>query len=826
MSLPRTFRSFDRARALSLAVMVTLTFGIAAVTATFGVVNAALLRQPPFDAARDLTMLYLMRNPEGEPSRRERWSFPRIQLLRESQHSFQQIANYSPATITLAGDQDAETIRGEMVAASYFPLLRVGAARGRVFAEAEDDVARPAPVALVSHALWKRRWGGDSSLVGRSVRVNGIMLTVIGVLPEHFAGVSGRGEMWIPATMAPQLTYADYVRTNQNFISVIGRLRSGVTLANAQSELAVLGATINRALPSDPQQPQERVTAIAMSVNEARVDRTVRRSLMVLLAAVAALHLLACANVTNLLLGRTATKRRESAVRVALGSSSAQLFRHVLAENLVLATGAAVLGIALAWWTSILITPPTNVWAPRSFYGSLAPFDAPAFGVTELAFGLTLAIATALLVAIPPAMTAFRLDVPAEIKSGSRGIAGGAITLRRPSFRGVLVGIEAALAMVLVVTAGLLIDSFQRMRRTDIGVDTSKLLTFWVIPSEARIPPGAAPAFVTRLLDAMARVPGVVSASVDGGAPLSGTASSTLYVLGRPAPRPADAPPVLRHYVGPDHFRTMGIPVRRGRVFTAGDVAGAPRVAVISETAARRFWPNQDPMGQRVWFGGGSSFNSPDSSAEIVGIVADVVYDPLDQRPNRASFYTPYAQFTYPSRAVFLRTAGSPLSVIPDVRKALASVDPDIAMRDVQPLEDVVNGSWARHRFDALLFGGFGFSALGLAASGIFAVLAYAIANRTREFGIRIALGAKPSNMVRLVMREGLAFPAAGLVLGVAASLAATRVLRSSLYEISPLEPRVFAGTVALLLLVAIAACLVPAWRATRVDPMVALRAE
>jgi putative ABC transport system permease protein len=270
----------------------------------------------------------------------------------------------------------------------------------------------------------------------------------------------------------------------------------------------------------------------------------------------------------------------------------------------------------------------------------------------------------------------------------------------------------------------------------------------------------------------------------------------------------------------------MGIPVRRGRVFTSGDVAGAPRVTVISETAARRVWPNKDPIGQRVWFGGGSSFSSPDSSAEIVGIVGDVVYDPLDRQPNRASFYTPYAQFTYASRAVLLRTVANPLSVVPDVRKALASVDPDISMRDVQTLEDVASSSWARHRFDAVLFGAFGTAALGLAASGIFAVLAYAIADRTREFGIRLALGAQSSNVVRLVIREGLAFPAAGLVLGAAAALAATRVLQSSLYGISAAEPRVYVGTATLLLLVAIAACLVPAWRATRVDPMVALRAE
>jgi putative ABC transport system permease protein len=249
-------------------------------------------------------------------------------------------------------------------------------------------------------------------------------------------------------------------------------------------------------------------------------------------------------------------------------------------------------------------------------------------------------------------------------------------------------------------------------------------------------------------------------------------------------------------------------------------------VAVISETAARRFWPDEEPLGQRVWFGGGSNFSSPDSSAEIVGIIGDVVYAPLDLRPNFASFYTPYAQFTYASRMVFLRTAGDPLSVVSDVRKAIATVDPELAMQDVQPLTNIVNDSWARNRFDAMLFSGFGAAALLLAASGIFAVLAYAVANRTREFGIRIALGATPRRVLWHVLREGMVFPLAGLVIGVALSLAVTRLLRSSLYEISPQEPRVFVGTAVLLVVVSVAACLIPAWRATRSDPVQALSAE
>ena len=736
------------------------------------------------------------------------------------------MATWAPASFTASGESEAESVNGERVSGAYFSLLGAVAASGRVLAEADDDAGRPSAVVVLGDGLWRRRFASDPNVAGRTLRLNGVPLTVVGVMPRGFSGLSGKAELWVPATMTPQLTYAEYLTTNQNFISVFGRLRPEVSLESARSELAVLGAAINRALPSDPEHPEERVSASALTLNQARVDSTVRRSLFVLLSAVALLHLLACANVTNLLLGRAAARRRDSAVRVALGSSGGQLFSHLFREAFVLALSSGALGVALAAWASAVIAPPTNVSAPRNFYGNLAPFDTPEFGGLELLFGVVIALVTAALVAAPAALSAFRIDVSSGLRAGARGISDGAFSLLRPSPRGVIVGFEAALAMLLVVGAGLLIDSFERMRGTSIGVDGANVLTFWVVPSEARIPPAAAPAFVSRLLEAVARVPGVQSATVDGGGPVSGTASSTLYVAGRPTPPPGQAPPVLRHYIGPDHFRTMGIPVRRGRVFTALDTAEARRVTVISETAARRFWPNQDPIGQRVWFGGGSNFDSPERSAEIVGVVADVVYAPLDRRPNRASFYTPYTQFTYASRMVFVRTSSDPMSVVPGVRRAIAGVDPELAMRDVQPLSEVVSGSWARHRFDAVLFGGFGVLALLLAASGIFAVLSYAVQTRTREFGVRIALGADSARVVRDVLKEGMGFPIVGLLVGIGAALGTTRLLQSALYEVSPQEPRVFIGTALLLLITAAAACVIPAWRATRTDPIAALRAE
>ncbi|MGH7678801.1 MAG: ADOP family duplicated permease [Gemmatimonadaceae bacterium] len=822
MSTFPLFRRFGRARGLSLAVVLMLAFGVAALGTTFAIVRAALWRQPPFRDAAELALLFIVRDDNGTP-RRERWSFTRSELLRTTQRSFVDVARYSPASLTLAGNVDAETVNGERVSASYFSLLGVKTARGRLFGAAEDDPGQPAPVAVLGHGLWSRRFGSDTAILGQTIRLNGVLLTVVGIMPEGFRGLSGTADLWVPATLTPRLTYAEYLTTNQNFISVVGRVRPGVSMDEARGELAGLGRTINRAAPSDPERPEEAVTATAVTLNESRVDRTVRRSLLVLLGAVGLLHLLACANAINLLLGYAATRQRDTAVRIAIGGSARRLFSERFMEVGALAALGGVLGTALAWWTTSFVAPPTNVWAPRNFYGSLAAFDAPRFGGIELALALALAAATTVLVALPAALSALRVDVLSGIKAGSRSLAGGAMKLRRPTARGAIVGLESALAMLLVVAAALLIDSFRRMRGADLGVDSRQVLTFWVIPSEVTVPPNAAPSFVTRLLETVSRVPGVRSATVDGGAPVSGSATTGLFIAGRPTP--AEPPGVRRHYVAPGHFETLGISLLRGRGFTDRDVAGAPRVTVISESAARQFWPNEDAIGRRVWFSS-SGYNSPDSSAEIVGIVSDVVYAPLDQQPNRASFYTPFMQFTYAPRMVFLRTDREPLSLVPEVRKALQTVDPDLSMREPQTLDQIVSGSWARHRFDAFLFGGFGMSALALAASGIFAVLAYVVSTRVREFGIRIALGARPLTVISQVLAEGMAFPMLGVAVGTLAALGATRVLSATLYGITSRDPIAYVGTAALLVIVAVVACIVPAWRATRVDPMEALRSE
>ena len=812
-------------RWLAVAVAATLALGVALLTATFAIVHAALFRQPPFVEADRLAMLGILRNPMGEPPRQERWSFARFERLRQAQNSFEDVASYSPASVTLSTTgAEADLVYAERVSGSYFPVLRVTASRGRVLDAADDDPAQPASVVVIAHDVWTGRFVSDPAIVGREIRLNGVPVTVIGVLPDGFAGLSGRSGFWVPRTLSAQISYAEYVTTNQNFISALGRLRPGVSLQAARNELELLGAEINRALPSDPRYPDERVTATATPINDMRTIPPVRRSLLVLISGVAVLHLLACANAINLLLGGAAARRREHALRLALGSSPARLFSRVFAGTVGLAAVGGGIGLVLAWWATSIVTPPVSLWASGAT--QVAPFDAPAFSALVLSFGLALTVLTGILVGLPPALMARRVDVAHGLQTGSRSVARGALSLRRPTTRGVIIGVEAALAALLVVASGLLLDSVQRMRRVDLGIDPDRVLSFWVVPSEARIPPAQAPAFIERLVGAIERAPGVEFVSVDGGAPLAGSATTTLFVAGRPEPAAGQAPIVTRHYIGPNHFSMLGIPLRRGRAFREADGANSPRVVIISQSAAERFWPGEDPLGRRVWFGGGSSFNSPERSAEIVGVVGDVRYQPFDRPLNLASFYTPFRQFTYPARMVFVRAVSTPEAVIPDVRRAVATVDPELALQDVQPLADLLEGSWARRRFDAALFGGFGAVALLLAASGIFAVLAYSVETRRREFGIRIALGAQRGRLIWHVLREGLAFPAIGVVAGLGAAVAFTRVLQSSLYETSPQDLRVFGAMTAVLLVASAAACLGPAWRATRADPMESLRTE
>ena len=819
-------RIFRRNRTLALSIIATLGLAIGAGVSTFAIAEAALITPPPFAEPDRLALLYTTHTEPARGTERYRWSYPRFRMLERALTTTVAVGSYGPASVNLAGSTDAEPIRAEVVSGGYFTALGVRAARGRLFSVEEDAATASSAVALIANDLWTRRYGGDLSLIGQSIRVNGQDLTVIGIMPRGFSGLTGRAELWFPAAMAPRLTYPEYLTTNQDFISVVARLRPGATVATLRAELETVGTAIQRALPSESEVPGDRFGATAIPLNEVRVNATTRRAMLVLLGAVAMVILLACANVSSLLLTHAASRRREMAIRLALGAPRGRLVRQLLTEAGLLASLGGALGLGLAWWATQTVVAPAGGIAPSNFYGSVGEFVRPRIDPLLLSVTAGVTILTALLCGLAPALTAARSSLDAMLRQGSAGA-----THRNAwsylSLRGIAVAAEVALALVLLMGGSLMLATLARLRGESLGIDPRNVIVFSVRPPEVRYPTTAAPAFIERLLASVTAIPGVSSATVDGCAPLvASCGNSSLFIVGRRVPGPGEAPGIMRHYVGPDHFRTLGIPVLRGRALESTDREGRASVALINETAARQFWPNANPIGARIWLGGGSRWTSPDSTLEIVGVVGDVLYQEGDGRRARPAVYTSYQQFTYATRTVMLRASSDPASTLRSVRAAVRAVDPDLAVYDLGLLTDQLGDAWAKQRFTSVVLAAFATLALLLAATGVFGVVANLVTERTREIGIRIALGATPADVGRLVIRQGMRLPIVGLIVGALLAVPASRALRGLLYGVTPADPRVLALVVAVLTSIALVATFFPARRATRVDPRISMRAE
>ena len=814
-------RSLRRTPVVSVAAVLSIALGIAATTAVYSIVDAALFRPPPFEHAEALVAPYLTRHEPNRPVERQRWSWRSTLLLRRLSTSFEHVATFTTSVLAITGDEP-EPLNVEIVSHEYFPALRMRPVVGRAF-EASEDQPDGAPVVVLGYDLWQRRFGGERSVIGRTLSVNNVVLTVVGVMPPGFVGLSGRAQAWAPVSLPPRATYRDYLTTNQNFISVIARLRDGVTIEGARAELAGFGRAIQRGAPTFDNAPENEIAATAISLNEARIDPSTRRPMLLLLAAVACLLLLSCANVAGLLLGRAATRIREIGIRIATGATRGRVVRQLLAEATILAIVGGVAGIAIAIPLTANAGLPSAMWRGRNFYGALSEFSSPRIDLRVVFFSTAACTLTTILFGLVPALQATRLDLTSALRSGG----GGATGASRNTLRRAIVGVETGLAVMLLAGGALLAGSWRHLATTDVGFDRSHLLTFLVRPSEVAYPPAKAPALLSRVLDAIERIPGVDAASVDGCAPVgTGCANSTLYVMGRPEPPRNEAPGVLRHYVGPHHFSTLRVPLLRGRVFDERDRAGSPRVAIINQTAATRFWPNEDPIGKRVWFGGGSNFDRPDSSAEIVGIVGDVAYQALDEHPFQPDFYTPFTQFTYASRTVLVRTRLDPALIVPEVRRAIQSVDRSLAMFEVRTMDEVISASWARLTYQTKILSGFAIVALILAATGIFAIVAHMIGTRRREIGVRMALGATPVQVL-MTVAEGGARPAAiGLVAGLVVTLIAERALESLIYGVRSFDIEVIAAVAVMLAIVIALSAYFAARRALRVDPAESLRFE
>ena len=818
-------RTLRRMPVFTAAALLSLTLGIGSSAAIFSLVDAAMLRRPPFADADRLAVLNITQRTPREGELRHRWSWPRFQLLKRYARSFEGVATSSNNVVTVTGSSRPEPLAVEIVSTDYLGVMRAPLVSGRGFVEGDGIVGAPSSSVVIGYDVWQRRFGGIEDVVGSPLELNGIALTVVGVAARGFNGVSGLAQAWIPATVAPLVTYRDYLTTNQNFITVIGRLRRDVTIDSARAELAIVGARIHAEQASEADTPQDEFSATAMTLNDARIDVVTRRALMLLGAAAALLLLIACANVAGLLVGRAAGRRREIAIRLAIGSDRARLVRQMLIEGGVLAAAAGGLTLVVTAWIMPFLRIPATLARGRNFYGAVGEFATPTVDWRLFAFTFAICACTVLLSALLPALRSTRIAIAADLKAGGGGASRGPARL---ALREAIVGLQVCLAVVLLVGCGLLLSSYARLRHTPMGFDPDGLVTFMIRPSEVKYDTTRAPALLDRVLEQIARVPGVEVATVDGCAPLSTQcANASLRIVGRPLATPADAPSVLRHYVSPNHFKTLRVPIIRGRGLEERDRAGSPAVVVINEVAAQRFWPDEDPIGKRVWFEGATAFDSQEASAEIVGIVGNVAYQPLGENAIQPDFFTAYAQFTYPNRMVLVRaTAGESLALVPQLAQAVRRADPDLALFDVQTMAARAQLSWSKHSFQTALFAIIAFIALSVAATGVFAVTSFFVTSRSREIGIRLALGANAGQIARAMIGPTIRFALPGAAAGIVGALLLGRAMRAALYETSPLDPVALGGAVSVLIGAVIAASYLPLRRALAVNPVDVLRSE
>jgi putative ABC transport system permease protein len=813
-------RAMTRMRGVAVVAVLTLALGIGATTTMFSVVYALLLRPAPFPDPERLVILFNTSVTPRDGLQRLRWSLPNTVELERVATSFESVGSFTGPLLTLSGHGDPEHVEGETVSPGYFQTLRVNPIVGRVFRADECSAAGAQPVALISSRLWKRRFAGDPATLGRTMIVNDVPLTIIGILPEGFAGLSGKAELWIPPPMAARLYYAEYLTTPQNFISLVARLKDGVSLQVANAELAAIGSRFI----GNGSTPGTVWSATAVRLREARVDPTVRQSAFVLLSAATCVLLIACVNVAGLLLAGARVRRREIAVRLAIGSGRRRLVQQLLTEGLLMAVIAGVLGTLFAWLGAGIFakTAPAVIASGRNNYGALGMQGSPALDPGVLLFALAVALGTTLLFALVPALAASRSDLVTALKEDDRGGGRGSRTLST------LVVSEVALACLLLTASGLLIESFARLQSRRAGFMPDDVLTFWVRPPGSRYPPAAGPATVGRLLARIQAVPGVESAAVNRCVPFSGCSRTIAFFPDRPTD-PANAPGVGRHYISPDYFRTLGIPILAGRPITDADRAGSPPVAIVNESGARRFWPGENPIGKRVWFGTTTGpFSDPARAVEIVGVAGDIKYEGADQpdRPDRADFYTSYLQFAYPDTMAIIKARGSSTALVPALRSAVASIDPALPIYDVLTLDERISAAIARPRFNAGLLAAFAGAALLLAAIGVYGVLSYSVSSRTREIGVRLALGADASRVVGLVVGQGLRLAVAGAAIGLAASVAVARLMQGLVLDAAAWDARLLGIAAAIMLATAALAAFVPARRASEVDPMVVLRME
>ena len=802
-------RSLLRRPAFALLACATFALGLGATTAIFGLVDAVLLRPLPYTSPDRIVRL--MGTRRGEVNLQGTLSYANAMDVKERSRTLGGVAAYDEWRPNLTGVGEPELVDAATVNADFFDVLGVTPAAGRFFREEEDIDGRDRVVVL-AHGFWQRRFGGEPAIVGTTIALNGNPHTVVGVAPAGFedpklSGPSwGDPQLWRPLGFGGLSAEAGPSRGSSSYVA-IARLAPGATLEAARSELEVLSARLEREFP-------DANTGVGMALVPIResIVGDVRASLLLLLAAVGVLLAIAAANVGNLLLGRAAERRREVALRVALGASRGRVVRQIVTETLVLALVGGAAGTAVALVGTRSIVALGEQFVPR---GTDLTVNA-----TVLGFALVVTLLTGLLCGLFPALSAASADLRGSLGETDRGGTHGRRSVR---LRSGLIAAEVALALLLLVGAGLLAKSLWQLMRVDVGIEPTNVLTFELSPPLSSYPDDeSVTAFYAALLEQLAALPGAERVAGVNIAPLTGSFDgNTLRPVDRPEPPPGQRLSAEVRTVTPGYFATVELALREGRLLEDSDRAGAPTVAVISEALARTVWPDENPLGKR--------FATIDTVVEVVGVVADVKHMRLDES-SPPMFYVARAQAVVPwhgrRMTVVLRTAEDAAVLAPAVRATVRALDPQLPLANLRTMEEVIARSAAPPRFRTLLLGSFSALAVLLAALGIYGVVSFSVTQRGREMAIRMALGARRRRVIGLVIQQGLAPVGAGMALGLLGAFALARVLDALLFEVTALDASVFLGVPALMLAIAAFACGVPAHRATRADPMTVLREE
>jgi predicted permease len=795
-------RTLGKSPGFTAFAVAALALGIASSTAIFSLADAVLLRALPYHDAGRLVMIWEDGSAFGFP--RQPPAPGNFASWRSENDVFSGMAAVAYHSFALTGQGQPQQLPGSRVTTNLFSVLGVKPALGRGFLPTEGKPGT-GYVAVLSHGLWLRDFGGDPRAVGRKIRLNGETYTVAGVMPAGFQFPDRNSELWVPAMFpAKELENRDH-----HYLQVVARLRAGVSLRQANAHLALLAGRLEREYPDT----NAETGTYAVPLREVLAG-DLRPVLVVLLGAVAFVLLIACANVASLLLARAAGRRRELAMRIALGAGRGRMVRQLLTESLLLAVIAGCAGWILALWGERFLS--------RLVPAGIPPPGGSGLDVRVLGFTLVVTVATGVLFGTAPALRASRLE-PAEAlrEGGGRGGVGAG----GGRARDVLVAGEVALALILLTGATLMIRSFVKLRGLDPGFRPAQVLALRTsLPSPAYDAPARRNAFYQQVLERVSGLPGVVAAAYTTWLPMTNPGGARGIIIdGRPEPPPDQQIIPNVRMISRDYFRALGIPLVAGRLFDSRDGAGAPLAGVINRTMAQRFWAGASPLGARISFG---DYGSKFGWITIVGVVGDVAQGGPGV-PSRPAVYLPYAQQDFfPPQYLAVRTRGDPMLLADAVRRQIWAVDPDQPVTSVMPLEAVLADRLAPRVTETTLLGTFAALALLLAGLGIYAVLGYAVAQRTQEIGVRVALGAQRSDVLRLVLGHGLRLVLAGVGIGVAGSLALARVLGHLLYGVSATDPASYAGVALLLTLVALLACYVPARRALRVDPMIALRYE